>query len=597
MAKTGLEMLTGGDSDGARVCRHCFHSSSTTHPERCILCARNPSAGEFIRFVLVGVLFFLLLLVGRLMIRGESFPGALRFATAEGWDRHTSFFYPVDLSLFPRHAISVGLFFGAVVSIPVITSLVFGAGYGVALAAMAYLSSVAPGAALFVTLIATAAGASWAPTRRPVWRAVAASAVGDMMVAAYLYPDTAALSRLGLTAYAPLTCAIAFSLLLSAGALSLAKARLWRAQSAIIAGSVAFVLTSSVFALSVGYDVVANRLAHRGYSLEDGLLAVATKAEAVRAPAVFAATEENATRRLESLLALLAYTERIKTTTMEAFAEIAERFSESAISPVCWYHSLQASSLIVDRPALVEEGVLRLREDLARRDWAHHYLTICERYPASPISALAYLDLASIALHEAHFGQVRGHLVRLMNIFERQIPRDYVPRADWTLESVFERFSRNGSFTQEENSFLCDYAVRRGRRMLRFIEENTDYDSEPLRIFCSMRPSDDAYVETIDKLLASSAYAESRLQDNVRLARMRATGGPRLKELLSLLEEFPSGDVVDEVLYQLARAYEGKDATPENLERRRHYLSRLVVEYHQSVYYPDARAMLDRLEE
>jgi len=596
VAKASATTLEGKDAGKDLACPYCFHGSAMAHPERCILCARNPSAGEFLRFLVVAVLFFLVLLVGRLMICGESFPGVLRFATLGGWERHTSFFYPVDLSLFRRQAVSIGLFFGALVSIPIITSVVFGAGYGAALAAGAYLAAVAPGVALVATLIAAVAGASWAPTRRPITRGAVACAAGSIAIAAYLYPGAAVRGRLGAFAYAPLTYAVGFSLLLSVGALALAKRRLWRAQSVIIAAGATFVVMAAVFETAVGTDVVANRLVYRSYSREDGLLAVTTTPEALRAPRVFTTPEERAKRRLESVLALLAYCERIKTTAMEGFAEVAQRFSGSSISPVCWYHSMHASSLIVDRPALVEEGLLRFREDLATRDWASHYQTICERHPESPISALAYLDLASIALGDTDFARAREYLVRLLNIFERQVPGDYLAAEGWTPAGVFDEFSRRGSFTEEERLFICDYAVRRGRRMLRFIEENADYDAEPVRIFCSLRPTDDAYVETIDGLLASAAYAESRLQDNLRLARMNATGGPRLKELLSLLDAFPSGDVVDEVLYQLARTYEEKEPTPENVERERHYLSRLVVEHHQSVRYPEACAMLSRLE-
>ena len=113
MAKASAKTSEGKGAREELACPHCFHGSAMTHPERCIVCARNPSLWEFLRFLFVAILFFLVLLVGRLMICGESFPGVLRFATSGGWERDTSFFYPVDVGLFRGHAVSIGLFFGA----------------------------------------------------------------------------------------------------------------------------------------------------------------------------------------------------------------------------------------------------------------------------------------------------------------------------------------------------------------------------------------------------------------------------------------------------------------------------------------------------
>ncbi|MFH0964308.1 MAG: hypothetical protein V2A58_09885 [Planctomycetota bacterium] len=577
------------------ACPHCFQAGEVVARENCLLCARNPSAGEFVRFLVVAVAYFLLLVVGRLMILGEAFPGALRFADLRAWDRNASFLYPVDLSVFPFQALALGLFFGALVSIPVSTALVFGAMYGALLGVIAWFLSPVPKIGLVIALAAALAGPSWHPTRRPVRRAALASLLGTLALVPVLLPGAEARNAIGVLAFVPLFAALPVSAGLAGAIIAVARERKWRAFPVVAGSAAAFLSVSTAFALAAGYNVVAGRLAAASYAPDGPTFRVQTVPAAVRAPSGIEGDEADARMKIERVFALLVYFERLKENGEGVFENVAERFEKTEVAGVCRYLGVTVATLVPDRASLVGEGIVRPRRDLLPLDRVDACRAICEEYPSSPVSALAYLELGRAALSQARFAEGRERLVDLVNIYERQVPVGYVPPTDVTAAKVFEDFARRGHFVDEEKYFLCDRAIREARRLLRFLAENADYDAEPLRLFCSVRLSDDACVEIIDGLLGSAAYAQSKLRDNLRLARMQATGDFRLGELLGILRDYPDGDVIDEVVFRLAEIFRRRGAAADR-EEERHYLSRLVVEQPGSVFYPEALARLKALE-
>lgn len=579
----------------AIACRQCFFRSADEHDRNCELCARNPSRAELVRVALSIVVYLVVLILGRLMILGEVTPGPLTVATLSRWTVPESFSFPVDLGHFPVHAVSIGLFCALLVTTPTLAAMLFGSAWGTLMGALAFMMSPFPRVSLAVAVLACAAGLSAAPTRRPMVRAAIAVIATLALLGTLLWPTPEVKEQLGAIAAAPFGAAVAVSLVMTIAIVAGAGGRHWQAYP-LLAGQVLLaVALITLFSVSVGYEKVAARLAYTGYGPRSRLFNLVTRSERVVAPDALDSVGPEADRRCARVFALLAYSQRLREFTGAAFANVASRYKESAVAPFCLYNQVRVLSLVLDGAALTEDGICRFRESVPPPAAMELCVTINRDYPDSPLSVGAYLQSARYALRRARFGSARDYCVRLLNIFTRQVPERYVPRADMDLDDAFETFTASGAFDPEDVTWLYDRLVRRGQRIAQLIDENADYDSEPLRIFCTLDPADDAYLETIDGLLAGSAYADCALRDNLRLARVKHSGGGRLKPLLDLLEEYPAGDVVDEVLYRLNLYYAERTPAPANVERRKHYLQLLVNGHPRSVFYPEAAAALERL--
>jgi len=580
----------------AIACGQCFFLSTSEHDRNCELCARNPSRAELVRAALVMAVYLVVLIVGRLMILGEVTSGPLSVATPLRWTTPESFTFPVDLAHFPVHAIAIGIFCAVLVATPTLAGMLFGAPWGALMGALAFMVSPFPRVSLAVAVIACAAGLSAAPTRHPVGRAVTGVIATLALLGTMLWPTSEVKEQLGAIAAGPFCASAIVSLVMTIGVMVGAGRRHWQAYTLLMGEILLAIGLITLFSVSVGYEKIAARLAYKGYGPRSELFELATRSEGVAAPDAFDGGTGPAERRCARVFALLAYSQRLREFTDAAFANVANRYKESAVAPFCLYNQVRVRSLVLDHEALTEDGVCRFRESVPAPLTAMDLcVTINRDYPDSPLSIGAYLQSARYALRRARFETAREYCVRLLNIFTRQVPERYAPRADMTLDDAFETFTAAGAFDPEDVRWLYDRLVRRAQRIVKLIDENSDYDSEPLRIFCTLDPADDAYLETIEGLLGGSAYADCALRDNLRLARARRSGAARLKPLVDLLEEYPAGDVVDEVLYRLDQYYAERTPSAASVERRKHYLQLLVNGHPKSVFYPEAVAALEQV--
>ena len=581
----------------AIACRQCFFRSTEEHDRNCDLCARNPSRAELVRVAVSIAVYLVVLLVGRLMILGEVTTGPLAMATLSRWTVPESFTFPVDLGYFPVHAVSIGVFCALLIATPMVVAMLFGSAWGTLLGALAFMMSPFPRVSLAVAVIACLAGLSGAPTRRPVGRAVMAVIATLTLLGTLLCPTPELRKQLGAIALAPLGVTAAVSLAMTIVVVAGAARRHWQAYPLLVSQIFLAIALVTVFSVSVGYEKIAARLAYQGYGPRSGLFELVTQPAKVASPDAFDGAPSPAHRRCARVFALLAYSQRLREFAGAAFANVANRYKESEAAPFCLYNQVRVLSLVLDRATLTRDGLCRFRRSVPPPAAMELCAAINREYQGSPLSIGAYLQWARYALRRAQFDLAADYCLRLRNIFTRQVPERYVPRADLELDDVFQMFAASGAFDAENTAWLYDGIVRQARRIAKLIDENADYDAEPLRIFCTLDPTDDAYLETIDALLEGSAYADCALQDNLRLARETHSGSAQLKPLLDLLEAHPAGDVVDEVLYRLSEYYAKRTPSPARVERRRHYLRLLVNGYPQSVFYPDAVAALERLGE
>ena len=572
------------------ACRTCFYAASDPLDRDCQLCARNPSSAEVARALVCTTVFFATLLLARLMILGEVVPGGLAPA-APAWN---PFAFPVDLAYFPWHAATLGLFGALLVALPLVAAVLFGPAWGAGLAALAWLVGPFPWVGLYGVAAACVIGLSVRPSRHPIGRTALAAVIGVGVLALRLWPARADVERLGWIARLPVWVAFLVAVFIVIAVLAAASRRHWRAGGlvfAVIAGAVGLV---TLFSISVGYEKVAGRLVYEGYAPDSRHFDLRVSPEAVRAPDAFSPDRASDSRRIVRALAVSAYAEHLKRRASHAFADVARRFKESAVAPVCLFNIVRVSRLALDVESLVRDGDARFITAAPDAEAVIACSHINTRYGASPVSALAYLVSAESALRKGAFSQVDQLCTRLLNVFTRQVPKNYVPPANASMDEVFDAFAVRGAFLPDEVTFLYDHAVRRANRLRELVRENADYDSEPLRIFCSVGPQDDTYEETIDALLSNSAYAHARLRDNLRLAKVVYAGGRDVRELGAILDEYPAGDVVDEVLHLLVECHARAGASAANVEKRRHYLQVLVNGYPESVRYPAAFDALKR---
>jgi len=223
------------------------------------------------------------------------------------------------------------------------------------------------------------------------------------------------------------------------------------------------------------------------------------------------------------------------------------------------------------------------------------YQDSIEHFPLSKEAACAHLALASLYCQSGAFEKAEVILEDVVNTYASRVPKDYFPVSSRRPKTVIGLISEKRTERLGEAVAAYDEAVRTAGKRLRFIRENLDYDGEPLRKFCELDPHDADFEEKVEELML--LYPETLLKDNLLLAILPEEESERIARLEEVARGYPDGDAIDEVLYELARAYGVSVRHKGLLRRARELLTDLIEKHPHSPFYWRAHRLLREIEE
>ena len=272
----------------------------------------------------------------------------------------------------------------------------------------------------------------------------------------------------------------------------------------------------------------------------------------------------------------------------EAAEEFIRYFPDSIYACNALYLEARALDMRVDLRAFKRERAVVFYDDFpseaSRRAWE----LIEANFADSPVAAVALLRLAELDARRGHIDDALARLERLEALGET--------------ESMAARSSSNQKVAalmrrQPPVASLGISVPRRvieGRKLRSLLVNNRDplYGDAPFRAYTSIDPRE---LNSVDRYgLIPRDFPSCQLTDNVnlRLAVAKTNLQDRAEALRDWVEQNDSGDAVPEALYLLGLAYAEQKKTSEALAA----VERVVSEFGDTVWGEQAELQLRRLE-
>ncbi|NOT01315.1 MAG: tetratricopeptide repeat protein [Phycisphaerales bacterium] len=269
--------------------------------------------------------------------------------------------------------------------------------------------------------------------------------------------------------------------------------------------------------------------------------------------------------------------------------EFVKYFPDSRYACHALYVKARAMDLRADMASFRRDQVLEFYDDFPSDASRHEWERIEANGPGSPMAAAALLRLAQLDAREGAIDRAIGRLERL-----EQLPGASAPDAEGGWASAGP-----GSSTARRPAY-AGLAIPRaklssdGSRLRGLFENNRDpaLKDEPLRQFLALDAHDPQYTRRVERL--RERFPESRLDDQLELAiAMAAPDAASKTELLERCATRPSsGDALADAVYQLGIAY----AEEKRFAEARGAFERVLREHAESIWRGPAENQLRRIE-
>ena len=263
--------------------------------------------------------------------------------------------------------------------------------------------------------------------------------------------------------------------------------------------------------------------------------------------------------------------------------EFLQHFPESRYAVAALYLKAQALDQRVDRVALLQDRMLRFYGTFPSAASRHPWLMVIHNGPKTPMAAVALHRLAILDARAGDFDGARAHLRLLAQDFGS--PPETARPTGASLNAVL------GSKPVEATlGISLGHTLLEARRLLALMENNRDplYGYDPLVDLLHFDPRTEHYGENLKRLI--DTYKLAQIEDNVELELALAT--PEVDERIELLktcaERHTRGDALPEALYRLGEAYREKGDSAE----ARPYYDRVLQEHPDSIWRGPAEQRL-----
>jgi len=589
-------------------CARCFFYDAPEGEHLCEHCARNTTPRELVWLALIIISYAAVSRFGHYLFSGMFFTFRDEF---NYYYRHVftgpkDLMFPVDIAQWEAHGLMIGLVFAFMSVVPVITAVLYGAWAGVltvllgaGLSPFAYFSVAG-------TIGSLIAGSHWSKMPRKEISALLGLVPCIVYFALRFIPRDG--SRFDAVYLIPLGVFVVFSVLLSLYLVRSAQYRNWRATTLVVMTPLAGVVFFVWLAAGVGFDrleyvVIANKMGISGdlFNPRVSRRSILGSGEAEKRR--WQPFPGGPGKSLLRVLNVKEYFDRTRERALSVFFDYVGRYSTSPLCPLALYDIAELLNAKLDIAALKDTAAFSVYTDRIASAALQSYNRIRRDFHNSPITPLAYLKTAEYYYQHGDFISAVKTCRDLIGRFESKIPTDYDPPPGLSLRAILTRMGTQKELARDEKLYLIDYCCRHAHHMVKTIENNDDYDGEPLRKFARLDSHAANYASELEAILSDKAYEGTKLADNLRLAILTVTSAPDVNKLGKLLEQLtgkgerPTSDVIDGVLYYLAEAYYlGAFDNPEWLEKARGLYSRLIAEYPDSIYYVRCKARLIELD-
>ena len=539
---------------------------------------------------------------------------------------------PINIRDVPMQIPVIGLLMAALISIPILMSILYRFWSSVPFILVVGVLAVMPW--LAITLLCSCIIASVRPFRAR-FRFMSAL-MGLVPIVVYLVLAWSGSAELvmgridpidGMKFIAPWVLAIVAATLVFAVVLLIAKLVNYRPGTVAPLLAVMFGLPVGLFEFYVGRDELHYRLLE---SLNEAHFAEVDAAVGLREAALRTWDRHPLPRpRLEKVLefekqkwqfelALDLAPRRSELTQHQA--ELADRcdwflkhFPASRYALNALYIKARALDMRVDPVEFREKKWIRFYDDFPNHASRATWGIILENRPDSVLSAVAFLKLAQLQAREGDVDRAVDKLAMILNRFAARVePGTTGTSGTGTLMRVLERDTPEASLRIPLEPVLLE-----AQRLYDLLTENRDplYAYEPISGprrphadftfgLLDLDPRHEHYIENLQEL--KRRYPNCQIADNIDLEIAKATPlhvtgrntaravPPRRSKIVLLeacLKRFPSGDAVPEVLFRLGMACKADG----QLVKSEEAFGRLLEEYPDSVWSRQAVYYTPRL--
>ncbi len=558
------------------------------------------------------VLFFGLCCVAYWLRTGIFFaPGA-----ADYWEQFTATFRPTPdtehtptgLSLAPISIEQVpmmipvlGLILAALVSIPVLTAILYRMACAIPFILSVGFVAVMPW--LAIVLLASCLLASVRPFKS---RSKFASALMSLLpVILYFFMasrqtepavDVLANPADRIKVLAPLILAVLASAIVMGIVLIIAHIVKYRPGAISPLLTVLFLTPVAIFEFGVGRDELYYRLLESEYgpssdyfmreeaaSAFDAAVAAERKRSGQSAESARALVETRWSLALDPELGQVLH--RYKQRAVAAALGFIRSFPDSVYAPNALYVQARTQDMRVDLVAFATHRRFDFYADFPSEASRWPWTRIEHHAQSSPLGTVARLRLAQL---DARLGQVDEAIAWLVEL-DRKSGSTANAQQDQASSGIFERRSTESSLGIPVARHLIE-----APKLRQLLEANRDplYGHEPLAAFMALDPRDVNRKNDLASLLAK--FPRCQLQDNIELEMALAVVDPeqRSKLLENLVTTNPTADALPEAVFQLGQTYFEMKAYP----GARSAFERVLNEFPNSLWAKSAEAELRKIE-
>ena len=558
-------------------CSECFFTNQSVDDEVCRRCSRNFTRAELVDVLLLGAVYLVLCRFCGYLFTGDFFhhpwSGGLLFPVRA----QEMFTFPVDLSQYPWHVLTVGWVYALVILVPVLVGLFYGARPGMVVALGAWF---VPGPFFFLFLALGALVAGKRIHRRVSVGNSVALALVPPAACLLVFTMPALAGRSGMLAWLPWLVAAGLSAICVPLVLWLARWRDYQVRFLAAAAAVGVAAAVLFFQWTVGFAKVEYeylRTTHGPLAADFRILAPPLGADH---------SAEDRTRETRELYELR------RRAALEAFSRFLSRFPHANETPIALFEHAELQNLRAyftgTRPNMLLVYASRVTPEaladyqVIRTDFADS--PVRKDFADSPVVVEARLSTARYYLEHHQFEPALRELRDLVDFCDVRVPRGFRPSGDGS-SAVRWRTTR---LTPEERSEFYSEVLAQARRELRFVEQNSDYNRIPLMLFYQLDEHQPDYETELGRIL--KWFPDSRLADNIRLTLLERREY-KLEELEALLAEYPKGDAAPRMLLLLGEGYRERRKFAEAEK----VLGRVVAEFGDSPEATRAATVLEQM--
>jgi TolA-binding protein len=516
---------------------------------------------------------------------------------------------PIRVDQVPMMIVVLGLVLAALVSIPILATILYRLPCALPFIAVVGLVAVMPW--LAITLLASCLTVSLNPLRfRSRFATVLLALIPEIFYFFLASRQSAGVVDLlppedRIKMVAPLILALIVSAVVMGLVLIIARLVNYRPGAIAPLLAVLFLTPAAIFEFQVGRDELHYRILEQQYGPGSEYF-VQEKIGSIFEAAVERAFAEkrggdapyDAVRsavELKWLLALDADANLHFTKYQDQAARAAERFvrlfpdSDYAISAL--YIEGRALDMRVDLEEFRRQRKFRFYDQFPSSRSRLAWEKIEFNAPNSSAASEAMLRLAILDTRDGDVASAIRRLKRLEDTFgqDRPVLSD---EGDATADTKGPLARPR---TPEVDMHIpVAQAALDGRKLRLMIEQNRDplWNDEPLTRLMRLDPRDANYALNLDSLLEQ--FPNCRLADNVSMLRARAEADAkrRIEMLQRCVESYPNGDAVPSVLYELGSAHQEL----RHHDDARSMFKRLIAEYPEQPWRTSAEERLRQLD-